>query len=117
MNQPSSDYKSPVLPLNYQSIWRWAEVSIPTRVLAVPTVFKTVLAAEQVNPPYMAESSAIEAHPLRDTTLSRRVPDLLNLLSIGFTVAYSYIFQTASVAVLLLYIFSFDYSAHYFRII
>jgi hypothetical protein len=31
--------------------WRQAEVSIPTRVLAVPTVFKTVLTAGRVNLP------------------------------------------------------------------
>lgn len=31
--------------------WRRAEVSIPIRVLAVPTVFKTVLRAVAINPP------------------------------------------------------------------
>ena len=45
------------------SLWRKAEVSIPIRVLAVPTVFKTVLRAVAINLPYNAEVVVLCAVP------------------------------------------------------
>ena len=44
-----------LLIIGVSYVWRRAEVSIPIRVLAVPTVFKTVLRAVAINPPNIAE--------------------------------------------------------------
>ena len=49
-------YLRPDLPITGVSyVWRRAEVSIPIRVLAVPTVFKAVLRAVAINPPNIAQ--------------------------------------------------------------